>query len=398
MWVSLVITVIVSILIIGTLGFTSQSADAYTIEYEPIGVKLKQSPTICTLEPQNPELSDTEIEKLMEQARLGVLEWEAKLKSAESYKQNKDFWTINYVIIVDSQENLDESNCDIKIFFESQPTLINEQGLLGIADFDPISDTWNIRIYYLEIKLQYVSERVADVIYSTYVQYYTENLRISQQLGNTVKHEIGHALGLSHYASDDVAVNLQWSQALIPAPSIMIPFSDKVTSEQKILSNDVDKLRSIYGENGFEADADVDDFSTFKARALIEKDYFDEALSYVENYLKSNPDGEDLLYFKGEALWGLDRYSEAEMIIDQLLVINPEHEGALYIKGKAPAESENYDEAQELDSSILSQSAELTLIPDWIRNNAIWWSQGLITEDEFISGIKYLVEQGIIKV
>jgi len=366
--VNLVILVIVSILIIGTLGL-SQSADAYTIEFEPIGVKLKQSPTICTLEPQNPELSDAEIEKLMEQARLGVLEWESKLKSAESYKQNKDFWTINYVIIDDSQENLDESNCDIKIFFESQPTSINEQGLLGIADFDPISDTWNIRIYYLETKLQHVSEKVGDVIYYTYEQYYTENLRISQQLGNTIRHEIGHALGLSHYASDDVAVNLQWSQALIPAPSIMIPFSDKVSSEQKILSNDVDKLRSIYGENGFEADADVDDFSTFKARALIEKDYFDEALSYVENYLKSNPDGEELSYFKGEALLGLDRYSEAETFIDQILEINPE------------------------------QDFETTEgVPAWVKNNARWWTDGLLSDDDFVNGIKYLVEQGIILV
>lgn len=37
-------------------------------------------------------------------------------------------------------------------------------------------------------------------------------------------------------------------------------------------------------------------------------------------------------------------------------------------------------------------------IPDWIRNNAEWWSQGLISDDDFISGIKYLVEQGIISV
>ena len=37
-------------------------------------------------------------------------------------------------------------------------------------------------------------------------------------------------------------------------------------------------------------------------------------------------------------------------------------------------------------------------VPDWIRNNAGWWADGLISEDDFISGIKYLVEQGIIRV
>jgi len=37
-------------------------------------------------------------------------------------------------------------------------------------------------------------------------------------------------------------------------------------------------------------------------------------------------------------------------------------------------------------------------IPDWIRNNAGWWADGQISEDDFLNGIKYLVEQGIIKV
>jgi len=37
-------------------------------------------------------------------------------------------------------------------------------------------------------------------------------------------------------------------------------------------------------------------------------------------------------------------------------------------------------------------------VPDWIRNNAGWWADGLITEDDFVKGIQYLVEQGIIRV
>ena len=37
-------------------------------------------------------------------------------------------------------------------------------------------------------------------------------------------------------------------------------------------------------------------------------------------------------------------------------------------------------------------------IPNWVRNNAGWWANGLISDDDFVSGIKYLVEQGIIRV
>ncbi len=37
-------------------------------------------------------------------------------------------------------------------------------------------------------------------------------------------------------------------------------------------------------------------------------------------------------------------------------------------------------------------------VPDWIKNNAGWWADGLISSDDFVSGIKYLVEHGIIRV
>ena len=37
-------------------------------------------------------------------------------------------------------------------------------------------------------------------------------------------------------------------------------------------------------------------------------------------------------------------------------------------------------------------------IPEWIKNNAGWWSDGLIEEEDFLNGIKYLVEKGIIKI
>jgi len=37
-------------------------------------------------------------------------------------------------------------------------------------------------------------------------------------------------------------------------------------------------------------------------------------------------------------------------------------------------------------------------IPKWIKNNADWWSQGLISNDDFLKGITFLVDNGIITV
>jgi len=49
----------------------------------------------------------------------------------------------------------------------------------------------------------------------------------------------------------------------------------------------------------------------------------------------------------------------------------------------------------ETVSSVTEGSKE---IPSWIKNNAEWWSQGLISDNDFVKGIQYLVEQGIIRV
>ncbi len=45
-----------------------------------------------------------------------------------------------------------------------------------------------------------------------------------------------------------------------------------------------------------------------------------------------------------------------------------------------------------------SGSESFKSIPDWIKNNACWWAEGLIGDDDFVKGIQYLVEQGIIQV
>ena len=38
------------------------------------------------------------------------------------------------------------------------------------------------------------------------------------------------------------------------------------------------------------------------------------------------------------------------------------------------------------------------VIPAWIKNNAGWWSAGKISDGDFLSGLKYLIENSIIKV
>jgi len=50
---------------------------------------------------------------------------------------------------------------------------------------------------------------------------------------------------------------------------------------------------------------------------------------------------------------------------------------------------------------IIGMEKEKTMesqIPDWVRNNAEWWTQGAIGDKDFVSGIQYLIKEGIIQI
>jgi len=43
-------------------------------------------------------------------------------------------------------------------------------------------------------------------------------------------------------------------------------------------------------------------------------------------------------------------------------------------------------------------SSATTEIPDWIQNNASWWSESLITDGDFIEAIQWLILNGVIQI
>jgi Raf kinase inhibitor-like YbhB/YbcL family protein len=42
--------------------------------------------------------------------------------------------------------------------------------------------------------------------------------------------------------------------------------------------------------------------------------------------------------------------------------------------------------------------AEELQIPSWVKSNAKWWSEGQIGDDDFVKGIQYLIQVGIMKI
>ena len=47
---------------------------------------------------------------------------------------------------------------------------------------------------------------------------------------------------------------------------------------------------------------------------------------------------------------------------------------------------------------VEESTKDISIIPDWIRNNAKWWAEGTIEDSDFISGIQYLITNDILNV
>ena len=196
------------------------------------GFRAKGAPTYCIYTPSAENVSDKKT-KWANLARDAVLEWESKLKAAES--TSKENWDMNAKIIPTGGST--PSDCDIDIYFKDKFSVL--EIILGLFEWPP----GEITIYYLKAK-------ICNVIFTCY----DDNTFISDDTIYTITaHELGHSLGLDHYVSDDDDVNNKWRTGDNSSPSVMIPAIHSNPSLQKITNLDTQKVRAIYGTEGFNA-------------------------------------------------------------------------------------------------------------------------------------------------
>jgi len=147
--------------------------------------------------------------------------------------------------------------------------------------------------------------------------------------------------------------------------------------------------------------------------ALKNERYWD-AISSFDNALVHDPDNVDALYNKGLALEALGLDNDAKINFDKVKKLESSPKIPDWIRNNAEwwaqgaiGDSDFVSGIQYLIKEGILQIPKTTQtsssdgteeIPSWIKNNADWWSQGLISDGDFVKGIQYLVEQGIIKV
>jgi tetratricopeptide (TPR) repeat protein len=127
-------------------------------------------------------------------------------------------------------------------------------------------------------------------------------------------------------------------------------------------------------------DVDPEDKGTLvnKANALFELEEYNDAIEYYEMVL--DMDSKHLEALKGMAA--------------SLENIGDEREAAKYYE-RISLQDETPSTSKIIENPINAASSQ---IPEWIRNNASWWVAGNIDDQAFVGGIQFLIKEGVIQI
>ena len=399
----------VLVFIVG-LGFSGNAFGEAT--YELLENKFQNQPLVCIYESDTPKATQIIKDLWMKDTELGIKNWEYELQSA-SYV-NKGQWHIEIQkILVEHQLSFDNKNCDVDVRFTDQQ-----------IDYENIAAGWywfdgtrgQIRLLYLDLEVCNVR---TEGIYRITEWCYKEDLVRSKALGNIATHEFGHAIGLDHYLSDNPQENYDWSTDPYASPSVMTIAVHYDEEKHKIRKLDVNRVMDIYGVNGFgnakqitiqefliPEEKNIGGFESFftsqpeyvKKKGTV--DYItisgkvtEDVFSRGQNVLIKIvfPDGHDE---ELKALATINRQFSIQIRVDDTI-----QTGVYTLEAKYMNNDSEKLSFTVLDgtSNKIEPKAEIS-IPNWIRNNAKWWADGTIADRDFVMGIQFLAQQGIIKV
>ena len=237
----------------------SYAKNAYNVNYGTLDHRLSNTPTFCVLEPQpDPILPESTAKLLVKETKASIDAWIGPLKST-SKRDAK--WDINLTVIPrDKQSSYDKLKCDVTIMFlkESPPSRQQYTEILG--QYYRENNRGFIEIYYQGTGTCEIRELTGpnEITVRTY-DCKQEVAGLVSIIGTTMRHELGHALGLGHYVSDEIS----YMYTNVIKPSIMTPIEAKMTGLNAfskpdnaiIMPVDIQKVKEIYGDVGWSSQA-----------------------------------------------------------------------------------------------------------------------------------------------
>ena len=165
------------------------------------------------------------------------------------------------------------------------------------------------------------------------------------------------------------------------------------------------------------------------AKEYFVKGEYNEAITIYDNILEIAPNNISTLKMKGIAQSNLDQHTSSLKQFFKVLQHRPndavsltgmgvgfgnlgEYQESIAYFEKASEEKPNsvvINNYKEFINKVISkypytptqkpnEMQQITSIPEWVKNNAKWWSLTQISDQDFAKGIEYLVQQGIIQV
>lgn len=136
---------------------------------------------------------------------------------------------------------------------------------------------------------------------------------------------------------------------------------------------------------------------TLKMKAIAESNlgYHEKSMLNFYRVLQKNPDDVTALLGLGVGFGNFAEYKEAKTYFEQARQISPQNVVVKNYNDYADKVIAKYP-YKPTEKPIAPVQTAKSQIPSWVKNNAKWWSEGQISDGDFIKGIQYMIQEKII--
>ena len=132
-----------------------------------------------------------------------------------------------------------------------------------------------------------------------------------------------------------------------------------------------------------------------KGIALSNLEQYKHAMKDFYDVLEKEPNSVPAILGMGVGFGNFGEYKEAKKYFDRAAILEPDSHVVKNFQDFADRTIKKYP-YNEVEKPKIIERASHESIPDWVKNNAAWWSDNQITDKEFLDAVEFLVKDGIL--